>query len=84
MGHTRTDRRQTADPGGVRPKAQGVQAELCNERPEPGIQHPVSRNQQSLKGEIEMLPNYYQFYCPVKILSGQLAVSNIPFEMGLM
>ena len=31
-----------------------------------------------------MLPNYYQFYCPVKILSGQLAVSNIPFEMGLM
>ena len=30
-----------------------------------------------------MLPNYYQFYCPVKILCGQLAVSNIPFEMGL-
>ncbi len=31
-----------------------------------------------------MLPNYYQFYCPVKILSGHLAVSNIPFEMGLL
>jgi len=31
-----------------------------------------------------MLPNYYQFYCPVKILSGQLAVSNIPFEMNLL
>ena len=31
-----------------------------------------------------MLPNYYQFYCPVKILSGQMAVSNIPFEMSLM
>ncbi len=31
-----------------------------------------------------MLPNYYQFYCPVKILSGQLAVSNIPFEMSLL
>jgi len=31
-----------------------------------------------------MLPNYYQFYCPVKILSGQLAVSNIPFEMTLL
>ena len=31
-----------------------------------------------------MLPNYYQFYCPVKILSGQLAVSNIPFEMKLL
>ena len=31
-----------------------------------------------------MLPNYYQFYCPVKILSGRLAVGNIPFEMNLM
>ncbi len=31
-----------------------------------------------------MLPNYYQFFCPVKILSGQLAVSNIPYEMGLL
>ncbi|MBF0099530.1 MAG: iron-containing alcohol dehydrogenase [Desulfobacterales bacterium] len=31
-----------------------------------------------------MLPNYYQFYCPVKILSGQLAVSNIPYEMTLL
>lgn len=31
-----------------------------------------------------MLPNYYQFYCPVKILSGQLAISNIPFEMTLL
>ncbi len=31
-----------------------------------------------------MLPNYYQFYCPIKILSGQQAVSNIPFEMELL
>ena len=31
-----------------------------------------------------MLPNYYQFYCPVKILSGRLAVSNIPYEMNLL
>ncbi len=31
-----------------------------------------------------MMPNYYQFFCPVKILSGQLAVSNIPYEMGLL
>jgi len=31
-----------------------------------------------------MLPNYYQFYCPVKILSGQTAVSNIPFEMSVL
>jgi alcohol dehydrogenase len=29
-----------------------------------------------------MMPNYYQFFCPVKILSGQLAVSNIPYEMS--
>lgn len=31
-----------------------------------------------------MLPNYYQFYCPIKILSGHKAVSNIPYEMGLL
>ncbi|MBF0396222.1 MAG: iron-containing alcohol dehydrogenase [Desulfobacterales bacterium] len=31
-----------------------------------------------------MLPNYYQYYCPVKILSGSMAVSNIPFEMGAL
>jgi len=31
-----------------------------------------------------MLPNYYQYFCPVKILSGKLAVSNIPYEMGLL
>ncbi|MEA3223310.1 MAG: iron-containing alcohol dehydrogenase [Thermodesulfobacteriota bacterium] len=31
-----------------------------------------------------MIPNYYQFYCPVKILSGHQAVSNIPFEMELL
>lgn len=31
-----------------------------------------------------MLPKYYQFYCPIKILSGHKAVSNIPYEMGLL
>lgn len=31
-----------------------------------------------------MLPNYYQFYCPIKILAGHKAVSNIPFEMELL
>lgn len=31
-----------------------------------------------------MLPNYFQFFCPIKILSGAKAVSNIPYEMGLM
>jgi alcohol dehydrogenase len=31
-----------------------------------------------------MLPKYYQFFCPVKILSGASAVSNIPFEMSVM
>jgi alcohol dehydrogenase len=31
-----------------------------------------------------MLPKYYQFFCPVKILSGASAVSNIPFEMAIM
>ena len=31
-----------------------------------------------------MLPNYFQFYCPVKILSGKLAVSNIPYELRLL
>jgi len=28
-----------------------------------------------------MMPNYYQHYCPVKILSGSHAVSNIPYEL---
>ena len=31
-----------------------------------------------------MLPKYYQFFCPIKILSGAKAVSNIPFEMGIL
>ncbi|MEN6474204.1 MAG: iron-containing alcohol dehydrogenase [Syntrophaceae bacterium] len=31
-----------------------------------------------------MLPNYYQFFSPIKILSGSKAVSNIPYEMGLL
>lgn len=31
-----------------------------------------------------MIPNYYQHFCPVKILSGHKAVSNIPYEMGAM
>jgi alcohol dehydrogenase len=31
-----------------------------------------------------MLPNYFQFFCPIKILSGAKAVSNIPFEMSLL
>jgi alcohol dehydrogenase len=31
-----------------------------------------------------MVPNYYQHFCPVKILSGQKAVSNIPYEMDTM
>ncbi len=31
-----------------------------------------------------MLPNYFQFFCPIKILSGAKAVSNIPYEMGLL
>ncbi len=28
-----------------------------------------------------MLPNYYEFYCPVKIVSGNQALSNLPYEM---
>lgn len=31
-----------------------------------------------------MIPNYYQHFCPVKILSGNKAVSNIPYEMDAM
>ncbi|MBN2298556.1 MAG: iron-containing alcohol dehydrogenase [Deltaproteobacteria bacterium] len=31
-----------------------------------------------------MIPSYYQHFCPVKILSGNKAVSNIPFEMNAM
>jgi alcohol dehydrogenase len=28
-----------------------------------------------------MIPNYYEFYCPVKIVSGTKALSNLPYEM---
>ncbi len=28
-----------------------------------------------------MMPNYYEFYCPVKIVSGNKALSNLPYEM---
>ncbi len=31
-----------------------------------------------------MIPQYYEFYCPVKILSGLKALSNLPYEMGLL
>lgn len=31
-----------------------------------------------------MIPKYYQFCCPVKILSGAQAVANIPFEMSIL
>jgi alcohol dehydrogenase len=31
-----------------------------------------------------MIPEYYQFYCPVKILSGFGALSNLPYEMDLL
>ena len=31
-----------------------------------------------------MIPHYYQHFCPVKILSGHNAVSNIPFEMDIL
>jgi len=28
-----------------------------------------------------MMPNYYEFYCPVKIVSGNKALSSLPYEM---
>ena len=31
-----------------------------------------------------MIPQYYEFYCPVKIVSGLKALSNLPYEMGLL
>ncbi|MDP8225337.1 MAG: iron-containing alcohol dehydrogenase [Candidatus Lernaella stagnicola] len=31
-----------------------------------------------------MIPNYYEFHCPVKILSGHQALQNLPYEMGLL
>jgi len=31
-----------------------------------------------------MLPPYFQFYNPVKILSGKKALENIPFELELL
>jgi len=31
-----------------------------------------------------MIPQYYEFACPVKILSGLKALSNLPFEMDLL
>jgi alcohol dehydrogenase len=27
------------------------------------------------------MPNYYEFFCPVKVLSGQLALKNLPYEL---
>jgi alcohol dehydrogenase len=29
-----------------------------------------------------MLPKYYEFFCPVKILCGRKAVSNLPYELA--
>lgn len=31
-----------------------------------------------------MIPQYYEFSCPVKILSGLKALSNLPYEMDLL
>ena len=31
-----------------------------------------------------MIPQYYEFFCPVKILSGQKALSNLAYEMKLL
>jgi len=31
-----------------------------------------------------MIPQYYEFSCPVKIISGLKALSNIPYEMDLL
>lgn len=31
-----------------------------------------------------MIPKFYEFFCPVKILSGHKALANLPYEMGLL
>ncbi len=31
-----------------------------------------------------MIPDYYQFFCPVKVASGLKALSNLPYEMELL
>ncbi len=31
-----------------------------------------------------MNPEYYEFFCSVKIISGKKALSNLPYEMGLL
>ncbi|HEO70082.1 MAG TPA: iron-containing alcohol dehydrogenase [Candidatus Hydrogenedentes bacterium] len=31
-----------------------------------------------------MMPKYYEFACPVKIVSGLKALANLPYEMGLL
>jgi len=31
-----------------------------------------------------VIPQYYEFYCPVKIISGLKALSNLPYEMNLL
>jgi len=33
---------------------------------------------------MSMLPAYYEFICPVKILSGRKALSNLPYELNLL
>ncbi len=31
-----------------------------------------------------IMPDYYEFYCPVKIVSGKKALANLPYEMDLL
>lgn len=31
-----------------------------------------------------MIPKYYEFHCPVKIISGHKALANLPYEMTLL
>ncbi|HOZ45352.1 MAG TPA: iron-containing alcohol dehydrogenase [Candidatus Hydrogenedentes bacterium] len=31
-----------------------------------------------------MIPEYYEFCCPVKIISGKQALANLPYEMGIL
>ncbi len=31
-----------------------------------------------------MIPSYYEFYCPVKIISGYKAIDNLPYELEQM
>ena len=38
----------------------------------------------NIKKEDVMLPEYYEFYNPVKILAGKKALENIPFELNLV